>query len=125
MFYHPVFRSAVVFLAIVLLMVFCFDKSRQNQHTRNALYNCVYPLYAGAVVKGTQLIDTVMGVSVLSQVVALAVVLLSAVGYARWMKPRPEIPYNRLFYLCGWLFLGFGILLQIGFLVLAIRHAQA
>ena len=126
LFYHPVFRNVVIFLAVVMLMVFCFDKSRQNRRTRNALYNCVYPLYAAAVAKAGQVIDSILGVSVMSEALSLAVVALSVFGYAKWMRRKADIPYNNLFYYCGWLFLAVVALIQLGFLFLALsKQPQA
>ena len=60
LFHNPLFRHVVLFLAIVLLMVFCIDKSRQNQRTRNALYNCIYVLYGAAVLKLIQVVDLML-----------------------------------------------------------------
>ena len=120
MIYHPVFRNVVVFLAVVLLIVFCIDKSRQNKRTRNALYNCIYPLYAAAVAKAGQVVDSIMGVSSASETVSLVIVVLSVFGYAKWMRRKDDIPYNSLFYYCGWLFLVIVALSQVGFLVLAL-----
>ena len=78
--YNPLFRNVVLFLAIVVLMVFCIDKSRQNKRTRNALYNCVYVLFAGAVLKLIQIVDLLLPFGFLErQMMGLAVMVMARV----------------------------------------------
>ena len=115
------FRNVVLFLAIALLMVFCIDKSRQNKRTRNALYNCVYVLYAGAVLKLIQIVDLLLPLNfLLCQVMGIVLALLAMVGYWRWVKPQPDIPYNKIFYWVGWGVLGCSFLMQAAFLYMAL-----
>ena len=107
LFYHPLFREIVILVAILGLMVFCVDKSRQNRRTRNALYNCIYPLFAGAVIKGEQIIGMLMHESILSNVAGIVVVALGMLIYGRFLHPQRDIPYNKLFYSLGWIVMGF------------------
>ncbi|MBO4607829.1 MAG: hypothetical protein J5682_08020 [Prevotella sp.] len=107
LFYHPLFREIVILVAILGLMVFCVDKSRQNRRTRNALYNCIYPLFAGAVIKGEQIIGMLMHESILSNVAGIVVVAAGLIIYGRFLQPQRDIPYNKLFYTLGWIVMGF------------------
>lgn len=128
-FYNPLFRNVVLFLAIVLLMVFCIDKSRQNQRTRNALYNCVYVLFAGAVLKLIQIVDLMLPFGFLEcQMMGLAVIVMAMIGYWRFLRPQDDIPYNKVFYWLGWVVLGVSLALQVAFFVMALvspEDAQA
>ena len=107
LFYHPLFREIVILVAILGLMVFCVDKSRQNRRTRNALYNCIYPLFAGAIIKGEQIVGMLMRESILSNVMGILVVGLGLLIYGRFLHPQRDIPYNKLFYMLGWIVMGF------------------
>ena len=107
LFYHPLFREIVILVAILGLMVFCVDKSRQNRRTRNALYNCIYPLFAGAVIKGEQLVGMLIPEGVLSHVAGILIVGLGMLIYGRFLQPQKDIPYNKLFYMLGWIVMGF------------------
>lgn len=107
LFHHPLFRELVILVAILGLMVFCVDKSRQNRRTRNALYNCIYPLFAGAVIKGEQLVGMLMRESVLSNVAGIVVVAVGMLIYGRFLHPQRDIPYNKLFCTLGWIVMGF------------------
>ena len=100
--YNPLFREAMILLAVVVLIVFCFDKSRQNTRTRNALYNCVYPLYGLAVVRAVQLLQHVMGYSLLYVALALGIILGAAFAYWRFFPPQRDIPHNTFFRIVGW-----------------------
>ena len=120
LFGNLLFRHLLIFLSIVVLMVFCFDKSRQNVRTRNALYNCVYALYAGALVKLLQIVDLFLPFGLLAcQVTGLVVLAVAALAYWRWLKPQPDIPHNGVFYWLGWATIGLALMLQVGFLCLA------
>ncbi len=127
--YNPLFRNVVLFLAIVVLMVFCIDKSRQNQRTRNALYNCVYVLFAGAVLKLIQIVDLMLPFDFLEcQMMGLVVIVLAMIGYWRFLRPQDDIPYNKVFYWLGWIVLGVSMALQVAFFVMALvspEDAQA
>ena len=110
--YNPLFRNVVLFLAIVVLMVFCIDKSRQNKRTRNALYNCVYVLFAGAVLKLIQIVDLLLPFGFLErQMMGLAVMVMAVIGYWRFLKPQDDIPFNKVFYWLGWIVLGVSVAL--------------
>ena len=119
--YHPLFREGVVLAAIILLAVFCIDKSRQNQRTRNALYNCIYVLYAASVVKALQLIDAIRGPwhLLVNQLVGLVLVAVAVFVYWRWFTRQKDIPYNTIFWNLGWIILIFVIAFELCFLVLA------
>ena len=127
--YNPLFRNVVLFLAIVVLTVFCIDKSRQNQRTRNALYNCVYVLFAGAVLKLIQIVDLMLPFDFLEcQMMGLVVIVLAMIGYWRFLRPQDDIPYNKVFYWLGWIVLGVSMALQVAFFVMALvspEDAQA
>ena len=127
--YNPLFRNVVLFLAIVVLMVFCIDKSRQNKRTRNALYNCVYVLFAGAVLKLIQIVDLMLPFDFLEcQMMGLVVIVLAMIGYWRFLRPQDDIPYNKVFYWLGWIVLGVSMALQVAFFVMALvspEDAQA
>ncbi len=129
LFSHPLFRNVLLFLAIVVLMVFCIDKSRQNKRTRNTLYNCVYVLYPGAVLKLVQIIDLMLPLNfLLCQIIGLVLVVLALVCYWRYLKPQHDIPYNNIFYWLGWLVMGIAVVLQVAFFVMALvngAEAQA
>lgn len=127
--YNPLFRNVVLFLAIVVLMVFCIDKSRQNKRTRNALYNCVYVLFAGAVLKLIQIVDLLLPFGFMErQMMGLAVMVMAVIGYWRFLKPQDDIPFNKVFYWLGWIVLGVSVALQVAFFVMALvspEDAQA
>ena len=102
---QPLVREFLFFLSIVVLIVFCFDKSRQNKRTRYALYNCVYPLYGSAVFKAAQLLDAVFSGGTLGHIAALLTTVVALPVYWRWFRRQPDIPYNRLFHTIGWVVL--------------------
>ena len=116
--HHPLVREALFLLSIVVLIVFCFDKSRQNRRTRNALYNCVYPLYGSAILKAAQLVAALVPQG-WGNYAALLVVVLSLPAYWRWFKPQPDIPYNRLFYSIGWVVLAILIAFYLALIFIA------
>ena len=123
--YNPLFRNVVLFLAIVVLMVFCIDKSRQNKRTRNALYNCVYVLFAGAVLKLIQIVDLLLPFGFLErQMMGLAVMVMAVIGYWRFLKPQDDIPFNNVFYWLGWIVLGVSVALQVAFFVMALMSGE-
>lgn len=123
--YNPLFRNVVLFLAIVLLMVFCIDKSRQNKRTRNALYNCVYVLFAGAVLKLIQIVDLLLPFGLLErQMMGFAVVAMAVIGYWRFLKPQDDIPYNNVFYWLGWVVLAVSMVLQVAFLAMVLMSGE-
>ncbi|MBQ6229177.1 MAG: hypothetical protein IJK08_11555 [Prevotella sp.] len=123
--YNPLFRNVVLFLAIVVLMVFCIDKSRQNKRTRNALYNCVYVLFAGAVLKLIQIVDLLLPFGFLErQMMGLAVMVMAVIGYWRFLKPQDDIPFNKVFYWLGWIVLGVSVALQVAFFVMALMSGE-
>lgn len=121
LFYHPLFREIVILVAILGLMVFCVDKSRQNRRTRNALYNCIYPLFAGAVIKGEQIVEMLMHGSVMNHVAEILVAGLGLLIYLRFLQPQKDIPYNKLFYTLGWIVMGFLICFYALLLYFSIR----
>ena len=121
--YHPLFRGVVLWLAIVVLIVFCIDKSRQNRRTRWALYNCIYPLYGSAVFKAVQLMDLVMPFNTARSWVCLAITVVGALIYARFFKQQSDIPYNRLFWLVGWIVVLVSLVLQAAVLVYSITRS--
>ena len=115
----------MLFLAIVVLMVFCIDKSRQNKRTRNALYNCVYVLFAGAVLKLIQIVDLLLPFGFLErQMMGLAVMVMAVIGYWRFLKPQDDIPFNKVFYWLGWIVLGVSVALQVAFFVMALMSGE-
>ncbi len=116
--YHPLFRETVILAAIILLAVYCWDKSRQNQRTRNALYNCVYVLYGAAVAKAIQLIEHNCPQGIWRETLALVIIATAAWGYAKWLKPQKDIPYNKVFWLMGWVVLAILLIIQAALLVL-------
>ena len=116
--HHPLVREALFLLSIVVLIVFCFDKSRQNRRTRNTLYNCVYPLYGSAILKAAQLVAALVPQG-WGNYAALLVVVLSLPAYWRWFKPQPDIPYNRLFYSIGWVVLAILIAFYLALIFIA------
>ncbi len=123
--YNPLFRNVVLFLAIVVLMVFCIDKSRQNKRTRNALYNCVYVLFAGAVLKLIQIVDLLLPFGFMErQMMGLAVMVMAVIGYWRFLKPQDDIPFNKVFYWLGWIVLGVSVALQVAFFVMALMSGE-
>lgn len=111
----------MILLAFIGLIVYCIDKSRQNQRTRNALYNCIYVLYAASVVKALQLIDAIRGPwhLLVNQLVGLVLVAVAVFVYWRWFTRQKDIPYNTIFWNLGWIILIFVIAFELCFLVLA------
>ena len=123
--YNPLFREAVVLAAIILLAVFCVDKSRQNQRTRNALYNCVYVLYVAAAAKSVQFLEHLVGNSFASACGGMCLLVLAAYAYWRWVKPQDDIPFNKVFYGIGWLAMVILLIVQATVLVMmAMRPCQ-
>lgn len=116
-FYSEPFRELVIWAAIVLLMVFCWDKSRQNHRTRAALYNCVYPLYGAALTKGVLMLDVFFNYSPTVIGVGIVLSMACAVGYWWFFKPQRDIPFNGLFRAIGWVVIIFVLILQVCFLV--------
>lgn len=116
--YHPVFRSTVVLIAIIGLMVFCVDKSRQNRRTRNALYNCIYPLYVSAAVKAGDTLDLILAGGGRNLLADLLVAVAALAVYGWLIKPQADIPYNKLFYWVGWGALIFNAVARAAFLAL-------
>lgn len=112
------FRDAVMLAAIIVLGVFCVDKSRQNQRTRNALYNCIYVLYGAALAKAIQFLGHACPLGIASEAVAFVLVIAAAWGYARWFKPQQDIPYNNFFRMLGWSILALLFMIQTGLLLL-------
>lgn len=121
-FHNPVFRECILILAIVVLIIFCIDKSRQNQRTRQALYNCIYPLYGAAVLKTVMLTDSVMGFSLMSHTTGLAIVLLAMIAYWRFFPPKEDISFNSIFRYIGWIVLAIAAAMQTFFLVYTWRQ---
>ena len=123
LFHNPLFRHVVLFLAIVLLMVFCIDKSRQNQRTRNTLYNCIYVLYGAATAQFVRLLAILIPQSLWREGLAIVIIVLAMVGYGRWLKPQHDIPWNSLFRTIGWGVMA--VLLIVQAVALAMVAAQA
>lgn len=120
---NPLFRHFVIFLAFAALMVFCIDKSRQNERTRNTLYNCVYVLYPGAVMKLVQIVDLLLPFHVVvCQIMGLVLIGVAMVGYWKYLRPQEDIPFNSIFYKLGWIVLVLAVILQVGFLVMALMQ---
>ena len=120
--HNSLFRESFFLLAVVVLIVFCFDKSRQNQRTRQALYNCVYPLYGLATVRTIQLLQHAMGYNMLYVALALGIVLVAAFGYWRFFRPQRDIRYNTLFRVIGWIVLAIALGLVVLELMLCPPH---
>ena len=116
--YHPLFRETVILAAIILLAVYCWDKSRQNQRTRNALYNCIYVLYGAAVGKAIQLMEHISQPGVWGEALKLMLVIAATWGYAKWIKQQNDIPYNKIFWMLGWGVLAILLLMQAALLVI-------
>ena len=121
--YHPLFREGVVLAAIILLAVFCIDKSRQNERTRNTLYNCIYVLYGAATAQFVRLLAILIPQSLWREGLAIVVIVLAMVGYGRWLKPQRDIPWNSLFRTIGWGVMA--VLLIVQAVALAMVAAQA
>ena len=115
--YSEPFRELVILAAIVLLMVFCMDKSRQNYRTRATLYNCVYPLYGAALAKGVLFFNSFFNYSTIALGVGLMLCVACALAYWWFFKPQRDIPFNGFFRTIGWVVILFMLLLQICFLV--------
>ncbi len=120
--HHPIFREILLILAIVVLIIFCIDKSRQNLRTRQALYNCIYPLYATAVFKTVMLVDTAIGFNIESHIVGFVVALLATFAYWRLFPARDDINYNKIFRYIGWLVIAICVFMQATFVVWTLRH---
>jgi len=111
--YNPLFREALLLVAVVGLIVFCIDKSRQNKRTRQTLYNCIYPLYGAAAVKAVQFLEHAIGYTWIYVVAAFLLLVVAVLAYWRLLPPQSDIAYNRPFRIIGWLVLAvaFGLVL--------------
>ncbi len=110
-----------MWLAIVVLIIFCIDKSRQNKRTRWALYNCVYPLYGSAVFKAIQLMELLFPFGWRRGMACLAVAVVGAILYPLLFKPQTDIPYNRLFRMVGWGVVIAAIVMEVVVMIFLVR----
>ena len=115
--HRTITQEIVIIIAMALLLVFCIDKSRQNQRTRQALYNCIYPLYGAAVFKTVMLIDTLMGFNLWGHAVGLLLSLLAILAYWRFFTQQKDIRYSKLFWYIGWVVLIVCAVMQTCFVV--------
>lgn len=118
-FHHSLFREAILLAAIILLGVYCIDKSRQNQRTRNTLYNCIYILYGAAVAKTVQMVGYVWQFGMLRETMGLLLTIGATWGYAKWFKPQLDIPYNKWFRMVGWGVMVMLVLVQVCMVLLS------
>ena len=123
MLQRPILQEVILILAMAMLIVFCIDKSRQNQRTRNTLYNCIYVLYGAATAQFVRLLAILIPQSLWREGLAIVVIVLAMVGYGRWLKPQRDIPWNSLFRTIGWGVMA--VLLIVQAVALAMVAAQA
>ena len=99
---RPILQEVILIVAMAMLIVFCFDKSRQNQRTRQTLYNCIYPVYGAVVFKTVMLVDSILGFNLWGHIAGLLLTLLGMLAYWRFFKNQEDIKYNTLFRYIGW-----------------------
>ena len=110
--HRPIVQEVIIIVAMVVLLVFCIDKSRQNQRTRQALYNCIYPLYGAAVFKTVMLTDSLMGFNLWGHAVGLLLTIMAMLAYWFFFKVQEDIKYNKFFRNIGWLVLAVCAVMQ-------------
>lgn len=94
-------RWLVLVVALVVLIVFCKDKSRQNMRTRNALYNCIYPVYASIVLFLCRIAAFVVSDYYWIGAACFIISFLGLMVYLRHFRRQRDIPFNTLFWLVG------------------------
>ena len=117
MLQRPILQEVILILAMAMLIVFCIDKSRQNQRTRQTLYNCIYPVYGAVVFKAVMLLDSIIGFNLWGHVAGLLLCALAMLAYLRFFKKQEDIKYNTLFRYIGWLVLTICAVMQTYFIV--------
>ena len=110
--HRSIIHEVILIIALVLLIVFCIDKSRQNERTRQALYNCIYPVYGAAVFKSVMLLDSILGYNLWGHVAGLLLCLLAMVAFWRFFKHQEDIKYNAIFRYVGWIVLAICAVMQ-------------
>ena len=110
--HRPILQEVILIIALALLIIFCIDKSRQNQRTRQALYNCIYPVYGAAVFKSVMLLDSIIGFNLWGHVAGLLLCLLAMLTYWRFFKNQEDIKYNTFFRYVGWAVLAICAVMQ-------------
>lgn len=114
--HRPIIQEIILIIALALLIVFCIDKSRQNERTRQTLYNCIYPVYGAAVFKLVMLLDSIMGFNLRGHVAGLLLCLLAMLAYWHFFKKQDDIKYNAVFRYVGWLVLAICAVMQAYFI---------
>lgn len=101
LFIHPAVASAATLLSLVVLLVFCLDKSRQNRRTRIALYNCIYPIYGACAFTATQMVDEMVNDAYWSGAAWVIISVMGMMIYLRFFKRQHDLPFNILFWSVG------------------------
>lgn len=117
MLQRPILQEVILIVAMAMLIVFCIDKSRQNQRTRQTLYNCIYPVYGAVAFKAVMLLDSIIGFNFWGHVAGLLLCLVAMLAYWRFFKKQEDIKYNTLFRYVGWLVLAICAVMQTYFVV--------
>ena len=125
MFHRPILQEIIIIAAMALLIVFCIDKSRQNQRTRQTLYNCIYPVYSAAVFKTVMLLDTLLGFNLWGHIAGLLLVFLAMLAYWHFFKDQEDIKYNKIFRYIGWFVLAVCAVMQAFFILWELQHPSA
>ena len=101
LFIHPAVASAATLLSLVVLLVFCLDKSRQNRRTRIALYNCIYPIYGACAFTAAQLADELVNDAYWSGAAWVIISVMGMMIYLRFFRRQHDLPFNALFWAIG------------------------
>lgn len=101
LFIHPAVASAATLLSLVVLLVFCLDKSRQNRRTRIALYNCIYPIYGACAFTATQMVDEMVNDAYWSGAAWVIISVMGMMIYLRFFRRQHDLPFNTLFWMIG------------------------
>ena len=75
-------------------------------------------LYAAATGKAIQIIELIWTTRVWREAIGLVLITTAAWGYAKWLKPQHDIPYNKVFHFLGWVVIALLFIIQAALLLM-------